>query len=133
MSVIEWKKKYEIGHSRIDFEHQIFVDLIAKIYDAAKEGKDKEYLQRLLYELNKYVEFHFVSEENIMYSINYPEYETHKHHHEKLLEIYNQKSMEIELGEQTIDDFLTFLLDWFVSHTIIEDKKIATYLKGKII
>jgi hemerythrin len=68
-----------------------------------------------------------------MYSINYPEYETHKHHHEKLLEIYNQKVMEIELGEQTIDDFLAFLLDWFVSHTINEDKKIATYVQGKTI
>ena len=46
-----------------------------------------------------------------------------KEEYNKLLEIYNQKVMEIELGEQTIDDFLTFLLDWFVNHTISEDKK----------
>ena len=131
MSGITWSKKYEIGHARIDFEHQIFVDLIVRIHDAAKSGEDKDYLQRLLYELRKYAEFHFISEENIMYAIHYPEYEAHKLLHHKLLERYSQKTIEIELEEQTIDDFLTFLKDWFINHTLKEDSKIAAYVQGK--
>jgi hemerythrin len=133
MSDIEWKKNYEIGHKRIDFEHQIFVDLISKIDDAAKQGKDSEYLKRLLSELRAYTVFHFISEENIMYSINYPEYESHKQLHAELLETYSQKFTEIYLGEKTIEDFILFLKDWFVTHTLTVDKRIASFVKDKYI
>ena len=68
MSDIKWEKKYEIGHERIDFEHQIFVDLIVKIDDAVKrekdkdKDKDKDYIERLLHELQAYATFQFISE-----------------------------------------------------------------------
>ena len=131
MTDIEWKKSYEVGHERIDFEHRIFVDLIARIDDAQQKGDDPKYIQRLLEELRKYAEFHFISEENIMYSVSYPDYESHRTHHQKLIETYNQTLMQIELGEQTINDFITFLKDWFVNHTLHEDKNISDYVKGK--
>jgi len=131
MSDIKWKKKYEIGHRRIDFEHQIFVDLIAKIDDGAKMGKDKGYLERLLNELRAYAEFHFISEENIMYSVDYPDYEIHTQHHQKLLNEFGRELIEIEMGKKTIEEFLVFLKDWFVHHTLNEDKKIASFVKGK--
>lgn len=131
MSDIEWKKKYEIGHPRIDFEHRIFVDLISRIIDAVDENKDEEYLQRMIYELRKYTEFHFVSEENIMYSVSYPDYDSHVESHRELLERFSQKKMEMDLGEKTIEQFLRFLLDWFVNHTLSEDRKIANFVLGK--
>lgn len=131
MSDIKWEKKYEIGHERIDFEHQIFVDLIVKIDDAVKNEKDKNYIDRLLHELQAYATFHFISEENIMYSINYPDFESHKKHHNELLDKYNQKLMEIELDEQKVEDLIVFLKNWFVKHTLYEDKKIAIFVKGK--
>ena len=131
MSEIKWNKKYAIGHDRIDFEHQIFVDLIAKIDDASKVEKNEHYIGRLLEELLAYTKFHFISEENIMYSISYPDYEVHKRHHRELLEQYNRKMIEIELGEQIIEDFIVFLKAWFVSHTLTEDKKIASFVQGK--
>ena len=133
MSDIKWEKKYEIGHERIDFEHQIFVDLIAKIDDAVKLGKDNSYIERLLNELRAYAVFHFISEENIMYSISYPDCETHKQHHNELLDNYSQKLMEIDLGEQKVEDLIIFLKNWFVSHTLHEDKRIASFVKGKYI
>ncbi|MBE9490988.1 MAG: hemerythrin family protein [Bacteroidetes bacterium] len=133
MSDIKWEKKYEIGHERIDFEHQIFVDLIAKIDDAVKNEKDKKYIERLLNEFQAYATFHFISEENIMYSINYPDFEIHKKHHNELLDKYNQKLMEIDLNEQKVEDLIVFLKDWFVNHTLNEDKKIAIFVEGKYI
>lgn len=131
MSGIEWKKKYEIGHKRIDFEHQIFVDLISKIDEAAKQNNDKEYIKRLLSELRAYTVFHFISEENIMYSINYPDYESHKLMHSELLDTYTQNVTEIHTGHQTIEEFIDFLKDWFVHHTLHADLKIARYVKDK--
>lgn len=131
MSDLKWKKKYEIGHPRIDFEHRIFVDLITRIYDAIAEKRDGGYLERLMYELQKYTEFHFVSEENIMYSIGYPDYDAHVEHHRELLERFSQKKMEMELGERTIEELLKFLVDWFLTHTLTEDRKIASFVHGK--
>lgn len=131
MSAIEWKKKYEIGHPRIDFEHQIFVDLVSRIFDAVNETGDEEYLQRLIYELRKYTEFHFVSEENIMYLARYPNYDLHVESHRELLERFSQKKMEMDLGEKTIEEFLRFLMDWFVNHTLSEDRKLANFVEGK--
>lgn len=133
MSDIKWEKKYEIGHERIDFEHQIFVDLIAKIDNAVKSEKDKNYIERLLNELQAYATFHFISEENIMYSINYPDFEIHKQHHNELLDKYNQKLMEIDMDEQKVEDLIIFLKNWFVNHTLNEDKKIAMFVKGKYV
>jgi len=129
MSDIKWKKKYEIGHERIDLEHQIFVDLIAKIDDSVKFGEDKNYVARLLNELRAYTVFHFISEENIMYLINYPDYEAHKQLHIKLLDDYSQKIGAIDLDEHKIEDFIIFLKDWFINHTLCEDKKIASFIK----
>ena len=131
MSDIKWQKQYEIGHERIDFEHQIFVDLIAKIDDAVQLKKDPDYIERLLDELRAYATFHFISEENIMYTIDYPEYKLHTQHHNKLLETYSQKMMAIDLGEETTADLIIFLKDWFVNHTLNEDIKIAEFVRGK--
>jgi len=37
-----------------------------------------------------------------MYSINYPDFENHKKHHNELLDKYNQKLMVIELDEKKL-------------------------------
>ncbi|MDH5612151.1 MAG: bacteriohemerythrin [Gammaproteobacteria bacterium] len=131
MSDIKWEKRYEIGHDRIDFEHQIFVDLIAKIDDAVKLGNDDNYVERLLNELRVYAVFHFISEENIMYLAGYPDYDTHKQHHDELLANFSQKIMESQLEKHKLEALIIFLKDWFVSHTLNEDKKIASFVEGK--
>lgn len=131
MSDIHWSKKYEIGHKRIDFEHQIFVDLISKLDNAVSSKMDKTYIEGLLKELHAYIKFHFISEENIMYSIEYPDYESHKNLHYKLLDDFNQKSLGISLDQKDIQEFIFFLKDWFVNHTLNQDKKIADFIKNK--
>ncbi|MCW8854729.1 MAG: bacteriohemerythrin [Gammaproteobacteria bacterium] len=131
MSDVKWDKKYEIGHDRIDFEHQIFVDLVSRLDDAVHIHGDKDYIQRLLNELLAYTKFHFISEENIMISNNYPDYDEHRRHHMDLLERYNQNMMRILLDEEDMDDFIIFLKEWFIKHTVLEDKKIAKFIQKK--
>lgn len=131
MSDIKWEKKYEIGHERIDFEHQIFIDLIATIDDAVKLGEDNSYIEKLLIELRAYAVFHFISEENIMYLTNYPDYEVHKKEHNEFLDKFSQKLMEIDIEEQKVEDLLIFFMDWFASHTFNEDKRIASFINGE--
>lgn len=126
---MKWQAKFELGNARIDFEHMIFFDIIVAIEEEHEAGKDKERLHRLLLELMKYIQFHFVSEENIMIDCDYPEVGDHMRHHEQINESFNNKIMAYEMNQCTIGDVLAFLVDWFVNHTIHEDRKISEYIK----
>jgi len=75
--MLKWDHRYELGNERIDAEHRIFLGLIVDFHDAAIQGASKDKLIRILNEISKYAEFHFVSEENIMTEYHYPEQKYH--------------------------------------------------------
>lgn len=125
---MEWKSWFEIGHLRIDFEHRIFFDLIQNIEKAAAQGASREKLAATLTELRKYADFHFFSEENIMAEVGYPGLQAHRGlHAELLLEL--DRNVEVVLDEDTNPQpLVTFLYDWFASHTVNEDGRIAKFI-----
>ena len=125
---LDWNSSFEVGHERIDFEHQIFLGLIKKLAETEKSSEDT--FARYLIELRKYAEFHFVSEENIMLDCDYPDYEIHHSHHIDLLQKFDDnynryKKQGLEEGE-----FVAFLYEWFVHHTVIEDLRLSEYVKN---
>lgn len=130
---IRWEGKYEVGHQRIDFEHRIFLDLINNYRDKLEQGAGKESLLRILREIIKYAEFHFLSEENIMAEWRYPELERHAELHRHLLSEVSEKISGLDkLSMDGIEPimFYSFLVDWFIHHTIEVDKKLADYLRN---
>jgi hemerythrin len=78
----------------------------------------------------KYADFHFHSEETVMMEISYPHLSDHQKEHERLLlKLRNMVSMvELKDYSKPIVDFIQFLIDWFVTHTITVDKRLADYL-----
>ena len=130
MFKIEWDKKYEVGNLEIDSEHKVFVRIIQKIIRATEMKKDHNYLERLIYEMLKYADFHFFSEETVMMEMNYPDITSHQKEHEKLLlKLRDMVSIvELEDYSRPMVDLIQFLTDWFVTHTITVDKKLADYL-----
>lgn len=128
---IKWDSKFEIGHERIDFEHNIFLGLIIEINREVNGNRDLHRIKRLLNEVTEYAKFHFVSEENIMEEIGYPEFEAHRILHKRLLATLSD--IAYELSQEQIDYFklVDFLFEWFVGHTTNEDKKIAVYFHGR--
>lgn len=129
-TIITWKKEFEIGVQEIDFEHQVFVRIIQKIDAAYANNYNKEYIGFLIKELFKYVDFHFISEENIMIFHNYPEYKNHKKEHDSLL---NRLAEIIGVFESEFIDRIELtelLLNWFIEHTTKTDKKLGNYLRS---
>ena len=122
-----WDKKFESGHERIDQEHKIFYALIENASKAA-ESHHSSTTRSLLVEIRKYAEFHFLSEEKLMLKTNYPDYEKHKMAHTKLLESLDGKIIEFDKETVKLDEVAAYLFDWFTKHTLIVDKKMATYL-----
>ncbi|MCU7892369.1 MAG: hypothetical protein KZQ78_12460 [Candidatus Thiodiazotropha sp. (ex Ustalcina ferruginea)] len=50
---IDWDKKFELGHERIDFEYRVFLDLIRTTSVEVGNGSGKERILRLLNEMAK--------------------------------------------------------------------------------
>jgi hemerythrin len=124
---MEWDEKYAVGHERIDFEHRIFPGLIREVSDA-DEQTDKDMGLRLPLEVKKYAEFHFVSEENIMQKIAYPDFAEHENEHRILLARLDDKLHAYRSDKIGLHDVSDFLFEWFALHTTQTDKKIVSYL-----
>ncbi len=129
MEQIEWNEKYEVGNLEIDAEHRVFVKILQKIIMATESKRDSKAIERLIDELLKYTEFHFCSEENIMFDITYPEIMTHKFEHEKLLMDLRYQIFAFEQKERDLHELVDFLKNWFINHTLNTDKKMALYLR----
>lgn len=120
---LAWQKDFETGNKYIDLQHRYFVDLIKRVSINFKKSDDAVYKERLINELRKYAEFHFTSEENIATSCNLPGISSHHQRHQELLEEFNHHAADLNNGLLTVDQFIEFLTDWLIGHTLYEDQK----------
>lgn len=127
---INWDAKYEIGVKRIDFEHQIFADLVNQLGEKIVSGSDRLAISRTLREIIKYADFHFTSEENIMEECHYPGLKEHIACHRDLQNALNEKAMAMAAGQIAPETLLSFLVEWFLDHTVREDSRIALYCRS---
>jgi len=121
---LEWQLDFETGNEYVDLQHRYFVDLINRVGINFRETNDATYKEKLISELRKYADFHFTSEENIATSSNLPGVSSQHQRHSELLEEFNHRAEELNKGLTTVDEFLGFLTDWFVGHTVYEDQKL---------
>lgn len=126
MITLQWDQKFEVGHERIDAEHRAFLNLIRSI----SEENDRPRITRLLRELEKYAEFHFVSEENIMEDHGYPGLAVHRLIHNRLLSGLTEQLHAFRNGSVDVAAIVEFLFQWFALHTSQEDRKLVDFLSG---
>lgn len=120
----EWEPDFETGNEYVDLQHRYFVDLINRVGINFRETDDAAYKQKLISELRKYADFHFTSEENIATSCNLPGVSAHHQRHQELLGEFNRHAENLKKGSQSVDEFLGFLTNWFIGHTVYEDQKL---------
>ena len=121
---LEWDADFETGNEIVDSQHHYFVDLINRVKISFGKIDDNIYKENLISELEKYADFHFTSEENIATSLNLPGVSGHHERHRELLEEFNHHADDLHDGALTIEQFLNFLTDWFIGHTVYEDQKL---------
>ncbi len=125
---IQWDKKFEVGHIRIDHEHQVFLDLIRNVSLASDRQEPRDWCIRLLREVKKYADFHFYSEENIMLKVGYPDYTVHQQQHCELLAMLDERVHAYITERINLEAVVVFMFDWFAMHTTHSDKKLVKYL-----
>jgi hemerythrin-like metal-binding protein len=126
---VQWSSQYVLGNALLDTQHRMLFLLCRKLDMAIKTGRSAQVIQRTMVEVKKFTEFHFISEQNLMFEIAYPDAEAHAKEHANLLidlqVIFSKISHKTEFPE----DFLYFLHHWLVDHFDQQDGKLAAYLK----
>ena len=128
---IEWKQDFNVGIEEIDLQHHYFVSLINRLSHELGDTEDLAYQSRLLTELIQYAQFHFISEENIMYRLGYPELDDHHKLHRDLINTLHVKTGLLRESMVSAAEVIAFLKEWFIGHTLGEDKKLTPYLVAK--
>lgn len=131
MVEIVWQKWFELGNFRIDSEHRVFLDLVMGLNRDHYAGITPEKQARSLKEILKYAEFHFLSEENMMIDIDYPDRKIHEDEHRRLLARLEGSVARLNAGEDILDEFLTFLYEWFCEHTVGIDYRLAQFIAAR--
>ncbi|MFN4132358.1 MAG: bacteriohemerythrin [Caldimicrobium sp.] len=117
------KKKLATGVKEADEQHKKLVNLVNDLYNAMKQGKGREVIDKTLDELVKYAGYHFNTEETLMTKYGYPELANHKREHEnfkaKIKEFMDKKAK----GEATLSiEVMNFFKEWLVKHIMGTDK-----------
>ena len=128
MPEIIWKESYAVGVEEIDRQHQDFVKLIRRLQILQEKGNAKHLVVRLIRELGAYAEYHFISEENIMYLTRFPDLARQEAEHGKLLGSFREKVKGYDEGRVTLEAFIQFLISWFETHSTEEDKQIGRHV-----
>jgi hemerythrin len=128
MIAVEWSSRFEVGHERIDFEHQIFLNLIRAASDLTQGAVTRQRVLMHLNEVKQYAVFHFTSEENMMFDVGYPDIEAHKKEHKKLLALFDDRLHQYRLEEIDLEQIVEFLFEWFALHTTQVDTQLAKYI-----
>ena len=128
MVMIEWNNSYSVGVEQIDLQHKAFLALITRLSILQERGTPRAMTQRMLLELLKYTEYHFVSEENLMMLTECPLLSRQQDEHARLLDTMAQRCKAFEEEEETLDSILKFLVRWFTTHTADLDKAAGFYI-----
>ena len=125
-----WSMSCETGHDRIDSEHRILLGLIQGLVRAVDTGSPQSRILRLVAEIQKYAEYHFLCEENVMIDVGFPGIAGHRIAHLRLLnELYRHTDL-LRAGTAPPSEVATFLVNWFSAHAEREDQEITRHIAG---
>lgn len=124
---MKWQKKFEVGHKKMDMEHRVFCGLLHDVVTAEVKGASRDKIRRMLSETIKYAEFHFLSEENLMIDIGYPEFEQHHEAHKSLMRDMRKYVVSFESGHHNSKDLANILNNW-IEHATSEDVQLSKHI-----
>lgn len=132
MSVFGWDEKYSVNVREIDDQHKKLVGMIVTLNQAMRVGKGKDALGIILNDLVQYTRTHFATEERIMKTNGYPEYDVHKAKHDKMTDKVLEVQNAYKAGKMNITlEVMQFLENWVDKHIMETDKRYAPFLNEK--
>jgi hemerythrin len=132
MAIIPWKEEYALNIAKIDEQHQKLVGYINQLYDAMLIGNGEEAVGEILEGLTIYTVNHFRTEERLMFTHGYSDYQLHKTQHDELeMQVLDFRNKTVDGNPRIVIELAEFLKKWLINHIAASDKIMGRYLKGK--
>ncbi len=127
--LMQWSEQLSVGIQEIDEQHKVLIDLLNKLHNAILHHHGADTCGQIMDELCEYTKIHFSVEESILRILDYPSYENHKEHHEKLLSQVRELRHKMETEDHSISfELLHFLKKWLTIHIMEEDTAYTEHL-----
>ena len=132
---IVWKNDLATGLELIDKQHKQFIKLFNKLLDSSIKGNDAGIVVDSFMFLKYYILEHFGVEESAMLEYKYPHIVQHKNMHQYFRNEIGR--LELSLKDKAPPHEVTIklnylIVDWFMNHIKVEDKKLCTYLLSEV-
>ncbi|MCA1787073.1 MAG: hemerythrin family protein [Desulfobacteraceae bacterium] len=123
---------YETGVIWQDFQHKQLIDLFEKIKKARSDEKEKDLYPYTTAFLAMYVNHHFSLEEEYMAKYDYPDTQVHTREHTAFVkELKTFRNAHREYSPEAVDDLLTRVKEWILSHIMENDQKLGKFILSK--
>ncbi len=119
------------GVEEMDKQHMRIADYINHIADLLSENKVEEVIESYKETLLPFVKHHLANEENFMLSIDYPDYETHRKHHDWVLNLFTDVAKNLS-DKKSMRQALSLLTGWLYGHVGSVDKKYGVFYNSKV-
>lgn len=127
--LIAWRDEYDLGHSAIDADHRLVVDIINRLNDSAG---DRGLVGRALDSLDLYVRNHFAREELLMERAGYPDRGNHRMLHRNFTGTIGSLRQEFTKATDVHyieSETLLTLARWWMTHIRTEDPKYKPWIE----
>ena len=127
-----WNDSYSVNIGIIDTQHKGLVGIVNELHQAMVAGRGKQHLGNILANLVKYTQGHFKTEENLMQSHRYPDYQLHKAEHDELTKTVLEFQWKFQRNEVGLTiEVMDFLKGWLGKHILGSDKKYTPFLNAQ--
>ncbi|HET8547624.1 MAG TPA: bacteriohemerythrin [Bryobacteraceae bacterium] len=128
---VVWSAEHATGNSEIDEQHARILELVNAAHAAASTGAGASTIDLVLALLTRYLQRHFVAEEQLMRSVAYPGLTEHAEHHAWCLQELQRRLDDYHEGRSDLDSLLNLVCDWLDQHTLSRDKELAVFLRHR--
>lgn len=135
---VEWSSDLDTGVGVVDEQHHQYFNLLNDYLKKATEklsGSEQAFdlLEKFKF-LHEYAEEHFSTEEAMMIEAGFPGYDSHRGEH--LYFLKHVEDLFLQMKTNGFSPSLSrevnyYIIEWFVEHIRLTDKKLAKYLKEK--
>ncbi|MEN8141161.1 MAG: bacteriohemerythrin [Thermodesulfobacteriota bacterium] len=127
--LISFTEEYSVQVSEIDGQHSRIMDYINQVHTLVKENRGLAEISKVMEGLAGYTISHFATEEEYFERFNYPDAESHKATHSKLLDRVTGIIGQLKQGDDVdLIEVVHFLKAWLLVHIKQVDKRYSGFM-----
>jgi hemerythrin len=120
---------FMFGIEKIDSEHRHLISIFNRLSKKADQEEPTDFV-KIIDELEKYSNYHFVDEETLMKKANFTEIDEHVIQHQIFRQKIDDFKTSIRFGSSMLQsEIIDFLLKWLLKHIMECDAKYVPSIK----